>query len=192
MRRYGLMQTYDYVTYEQFGRKFFEIACTEERVAAAFGEIAGNEFEMGPMRQGPGGLARVSAKVKIQDPQVKRNLDAMITFAIRIPLTIEMVVDLRLDKQRFNVDGEITLRASALAAEPLLLIIDVTKPKPSDIMVHVAATSIRGELLRVVAGVDGEIRRFIAHYVADEIDSPQAQEAQVIDVAEQVTSAWDK
>lgn len=192
MRRYGLMQTYDYVTYEQFGRKFFEIACTEERVAAAFGEIAGNEFEMGPMRQGPGGLARVSAKVKIQDPQVKRNLDAMITFAIRIPLTIEMVVDLRLDKQRFNVDGEITLRASALAAEPLLLIIDVTKPKPSDIMVHVAATSIRGELLRVVAGVDGEIRRFIAHYVADEIDSPQAQKAQVIDVAEQVTSAWDK
>lgn len=186
-----MQQTYDYVTYEAFGRKFFEIACTEERVGKAFGEIAGNEFQMGPMRQGPGGLARISAKVKIHQPQVTRNLDAMITFAIRIPLTIEMVVDLRLDKQRFNVDGEITLRASAHAAEPLLLIIDVTKPKPSDIMVHVAATSIRGELLRVVAGVDGEIRRFIAQYVADEIDSPQAQKAQVIDVAEQVASSWD-
>jgi hypothetical protein len=89
------------------------------------------------------------------------------------------------------VDGEITLRASAHAAEPLLLIIDVTKPKPSDIMVHVASTTIRGELLRIVAGVDGEIRRFIANHVAGEIDSPEAQKAQVIDVAAQVASSWD-
>ncbi len=179
------------MTYEDFGRKFFEIACTEERVASAFGEIAGNEFEIGPMKQGPGGLARINAKVKIEDPQVKRNLDAMITFAIRIPLKIEMVVDLRLDKQRFMVDGEIALRASAHAAEPLLLVIDVTKPKPSDIMVHVAATSIRGELLRVVGGVDAEIRRFIAQHVAGEIESPDAQKAQIIDVEEQVASSWD-
>ncbi len=185
------MQTYNYMTYEEFGRKFFEVACTEERVAAAFGEIAGNEFEMGPMRQGPGGLARVIAKVKIQQPQVTRKLDAMITFAIRIPLKIELILDLRLDKQRFIVDGEVSLRASAHAADPLLLIIDVTKPKPSDIMVHVAATTIRGELLRVVAGVDGEIRRFVAQHVAGEIESPEAQKAQVIDVADQVASSWD-
>jgi hypothetical protein len=185
------MQKHSYVTYEEFGRKFFEVACTEDRVAAAFGEIAGDEFEMGPMRQGPGGLARVTARVKIQQPQVTRHLDAMITFAIRIPLRIEMIIDLRLDKPRFIVDGEVSLRASAHAADPLLLIIDVTKPKPSDIMVHVAATTIRGELLRVVAGVDGEIRRFIAAHVAGEIESPAAQKAQIIDVAEQVATSWD-
>lgn len=185
------METHDYVTYEEFGRKFFEVAATEERVGGAIGEIAGNEFEMGPMRQGPGGLAKVTAKVKIQQPQVSRNLDAMITFAIRIPLAIELIVDLRLDKQRFMVDGEIALRASAHAAEPLLLIIDVTKPKPSDIMVHVASTTIRGEVVRIIGGVDGEIRRFIAQYVAEQIDSPGAQEAQVIDVADRLAEAWD-
>ena len=37
---------FDYVTYEDFGRRFFELAVTEERVAAAFAEIAGDEFEM--------------------------------------------------------------------------------------------------------------------------------------------------
>jgi hypothetical protein len=185
------MQTHNYVTYEEFGRRFFEVAVTEARVAAAFSQIAGEEFQTGPIRQGPGGLARVSANVKIQQPQVTRNLGQMITFDIRIPLAIEMIVDLRLDKQRFMVDGEIALRASAHAAEPLLLIIDVGKPTPSDIMVHVAATSIRGELLRIVAGVDGEIRRYIAQHVANEIDSPQSQAAQVIDVAEQLAAAWD-
>ncbi|MGH3968064.1 MAG: hypothetical protein ACRDTV_08115, partial [Mycobacterium sp.] len=180
---------YDYLTYEDFGRRFFEIAVTEDRVGAAFAAVAGNEFEMPPIGQGPGKIAKVSAKVKIQDPQVTRDIGESITFNIHIPLAIDLLVDLRLDKQRFMVDGDIALRATARAAEPLLVIVEVAKPRPSDITVHVSSESIRGEVLRVIAGVDGEIRRFIAKYVADEIDTPQSQAAQVIDVTEQL-GAW--
>lgn len=184
------MQTYDYVTYEDFGRRFFEIAVTEDRVGAAFAQIAGDEFEMAPIAQGPGKIAKVSAKVKIQEPQVSRNIGDTITFDIHIPLAINLLVDLRLDKQRFLVDGDIALTATARAAKPLLLIVDVAKPRPSDIRVHVSSRTIRGEVLRVVAGVDGEIRRFIAQYVATEIDSPQSQAAQVIDVAAELDKTW--
>jgi hypothetical protein len=56
--------------------------------------------------------------------------------------------------------------------------------------VHVTSKSIRGELLRIVAGVDAEIRRFIAQYVNEEIDAPQSQAAQIIDVAEQLDQTW--
>lgn len=185
------MHTHNYVTYEEFGRRFFDVAVTEERVAAALAEIAGDEFEMGPMAQGPGGIARVTAKVKIQQPHVRRNLGETLTFAIRIPLEIELIVDLRVDKQRFKVDGDIALRATARAAEPLLLVIDVAKPRPSDISVHVTSKSMRGEILRIIAGVDTEIRRFIAAYVAEEVDSPGSQQAKIIDVAVAVASAWD-
>jgi len=185
------MHTYNFVTYEEFGRRFFEVAVTEARVAAAFAEIVGEEFEMGPMAQGPGGLARVTAKVRIQQPHVRRKVGEAITFAIRIPLEIELVVDLRLDKQRFKVDGDVALRATARAAEPLMLVIDVAKPRPSDIAVHVTSKSVRGEILRIVAGVDSEIRRFTAAYVAEEIDSPASQKAKIIDVAEAVATAWD-
>ena len=183
------MQTFDYLTYEDFGRRFFEVAVTEGRVGAAFAAFAGDEFEMAPIGQGPGKIAKVSAKVKIQQPQVSRNVGDAITFSIHIPLAINLLVDLRLDKQRFLVDGDIALTATARAAEPLLVIVEVAKPRPSDITVHVSSKSIRGEVLRVIAGVDGEIRRFIAHYVAEEIDSPQSQAAQVIDVTEQL-GAW--
>ncbi|MGH3563160.1 MAG: hypothetical protein ACRDTN_15595 [Mycobacterium sp.] len=184
------MQNHNYLTYEEFGRKFFEVAVTEDRVAAAFSAIAGDEFEMPTMRQGPGKIARVSATVKVRETQVTRDLGAAITFSIHIPLAIDLLVDLRLDKQRFTVAGDIALRATARAAEPLLLIIDVAKPRPSDITVEVSSTSIRGEVLRIVAGVDGEIRRFVAKYVADEIDSPPSQQAQNIDVAERLDAAW--
>jgi hypothetical protein len=184
------MDTYDYMTYEEFGRKFFEIAVTEERVAAAFAAIAGDQFEMGPMGQGPGKIAKVTAQVMIQQPQVTRNIGDVITFAVRIPLTIDLVIDLRIDKQRFTVRGEIALRATARAAEPLLLVIDVAKPGPSDITVDVSSKSIRGAVLRIVADVDAEIRRFIAKHVADQIDAPEAQAAKIIDVAERLDAAW--
>ena len=184
------MHNHNYVTYEEFGRRFFEYAVTEERVAEAFAAIAGDEFEMGPMAQGPAGLARISAKVKIQNPHVRRNLGDTITFAVRIPLLIELIVDVRVDKQRFTVDGDIALRATARAAEPLLIVIDVAKPRPSDIAVHVSSKSMRGEVLRIIGGVDGEIRRFVAAYVAGQVDSPESQKAKIIDVADQV-AAWD-
>src|SRR5277367_5969981 len=150
----------------------------------------GQRVRHAPMAQGPGKIAKVSANVTIKQPQVTRNVDDSITFDIHIPLLIDLLVDLRIDKQRFTVDGDIGLSATARAAEPLLLIVDVAKPRPSDITVHVSSKSIRGELLRVVAGVDGEIRRFIAQYVDDEIDTPESQAAQVIDVAQQLDQTW--
>jgi hypothetical protein len=179
-----------YVTYEAFGRRFFEIAVTEERVGDAIAEIAGDAFEMGPIAQGPGGLAKVTAKVRIMAPRVTRRLGETITFAIRIPLEIDMVVDLRIDKPKFMVFGEISLRATARAAEPLLLILDVEKPRSADIAIHVTSKSLRAEVVRIVGGVDAEIKRFIAAHVAGEIDSPESQQAKIIDVEQRLDETW--
>ena len=178
------------MSYEDFGRKFFEIAVTEKRVGDAIATIAGEAFTVGPIAQGPGKIAKVTAKVTVQSPVVTRHVGEQITFGIRIPLEIDMVIDLKIDKPRFVVFGEIALRATALAAEPLLLILDVHKPRPSDISIHVTSKSLRAEVLRIVAGVDAEIRRFIAAHVSDEIDSPEGVKAKVIDVAEQLDATW--
>ena len=75
------MDADDYMTYEEFGRRFFEVAVTEDRVGGAIGAIAGEAFEMGPMGQGPGKIAKVTAKVKVQPPEVTRQVGDQITFA---------------------------------------------------------------------------------------------------------------
>lgn len=184
------MAAHTYMTYEEFGRKFYEFAVTEDRVGSAIGEIAGDSFEIGPIAQGPGRIAKVTANVTVLQPKVTRHVGEMMTFAITIPLEIDMVVDLRIDKPKFMVYGEIALRASALAAEPLLLILDVKKPRPSDITIHVTSKTLRAEVVRIVGGIDAEIKRFIAAHVAEEIDSPGSQEAQVINVAEMIDQSW--
>ena len=184
------MDADDYMTYEDFGRKFFEVAVTEDRVGGAIAAIAGDAFVMGPIGQGPGKIAKVTAKVRIMEPRVTRQLGEMITFSIRIPLQIDMVVDLRIDKPKFMVFGEIALRATARAAEPLLLILDVEKPRSSDISIHVTSKSLRAEVVRILGGIDAEIKRFIAAHVAGEIDSPASQKAKIIDVADSIDAAW--
>lgn len=181
----------DEMTYEEFGRAFFEVAVTEQRVGDAIADIAGEGFEMGPIGQGPGKLAKVTANVNIKKPRVSRQLGELITFSIRIPLEIDMIVDLRIDRPRFMVFGEIALHATARAATPLLLIIDVEKPRPSDIAIHVRSKSLRAEVVRIVGGVDAEIKRFIAAHVAGEIDSPASAEAKIIDVADRLDAAWN-
>lgn len=185
------MHVDDEMTYEEFGRRFFEVAVTEGRVGGAIASIAGDEFEIGPIRQGPGKIAKVTAKVRVKDPRVTREVGELITFDIHIPLEIDMIVDLRIDRPKFMVFGEIALRATARAAGPLLLILDVHKPRASDISIHVTSKSLRAEVLRVLAGIDAEIKRFIAAHVAGEIDSPQSTKAKIIDVATSIDGAWN-
>ncbi|EUA48513.1 hypothetical protein I543_2523 [Mycobacteroides abscessus 21] len=48
-----ITDSHQYLTYEEFGRAFFEIAVSEARVRAAVASIAGEPFEVGPMAQGP-------------------------------------------------------------------------------------------------------------------------------------------
>lgn len=184
------MSTPEPTTYEEFGRKFFEVAVTADRVADGFGTMAGDSFELGPFPAGPAGIARVTARVSIGQPQVTPKVGDMIAFDVRIPLDIDLLIDLRVDRSRFDVAGEIALVATARAAKPLLLIIDIPKPDRKDITVNVTSQTLRGELLRIVADVDSEIKRVIAKQVGRRIEAPEARKARVVDIGGRIASAW--
>lgn len=179
-----------YVTYEDFGRRFFDYAVSEDRVAGAFGQLAGNAFDFGPIKAGPGRIANVSAKVKLGDPMVHRRSHDIISFELIIPLRLHLLVDLLLDKTRFNVTGHIHLRLAARAAAPLRVVIEVDEPTTDDVVIDVEAKTLRGSLIRVIADVDEEIKRFVVRYISQEIDKPGIADARTIDVAARLDSAW--
>ncbi|MGS2806418.1 hypothetical protein [Nocardia sp. MW-W600-9] len=104
-----------YISYEEFGRRFLEYAVSEQRIAAAFGELTGAAFDFGPIGVGPGRLAKV---------------------------------------------------------------IDIAEPRAGDVRVNVASATKRGQLLRVLASVDHEIRK------------PEIAAVRNIDVATRLDAAW--
>lgn len=178
------------LSYEEFGRRFLEYAVSEERVAGAFGKLTGAAFDVGPLRVGPAGLAKVVAHVRLGIPQVHRRLDEVITFELVLPLRVGMLVDLGIDRHRFEVDGTIHLHLTARTAEPLRVLIDIAEPRQRDVRVNVAAGTKRAQLLRVLVGVDHVIRRFVARYIATEIRKPHITAVLDIDVASRLDQAW--
>jgi hypothetical protein len=179
-----------YISYERFGRRFFELAVSPERVAAAFGELAGSSFDFGPIGAGPGRLAKVSARVHVGLPILHREDGDTIAFDLTIPIRLHLLIDLSVDKQRFDVDGDVALRLTVRAAEPLLVIIDVDEPAASDVRIDVRAETLRGSVLRALGSVDDEIKRFVSRYIAEEIRKPHIEATRTIDVVAQIDRAW--
>ncbi|MGO3326173.1 hypothetical protein [Gordonia sp. (in: high G+C Gram-positive bacteria)] len=179
-----------YLTYEEFGRRFFEVAVTQERVGAAFAAVAGEQFQVGPLVVGPAGVAKVRADVEIAEPEILRQVGDSITFTVRLPLRIALLVDLKVDRIRYDVDGVVTLPLTVRCAEPLQLRIEVRPPQPRDVVVNVASYNMRGSIIRYLAQVDDEIRRVIARFVADEIDKPETLRARLIDVDVELGKAF--
>ncbi len=179
------------MTYEEFGRRFFEVAVTEARIGDAFAAIAGESFDVGPIPSGPGGMVKVLARVNIDEPAIERSVEDLIRFTVQIPLRIKIEIDLKLDRLRYDVDGLVTLPLTVHAVEPLEIHFDVQPPKPADVHVDVASHNMRAELVRNLAQVDAEVRRVIAKQVAAEIDKPEVRAARVIDVDAQLSAAMD-
>ncbi|WP_433601446.1 hypothetical protein ACQPXH_06760 [Nocardia sp. CA-135953] len=75
-------------------------------------------------------------------------------------------------------------------AAPLRVVIDIAEPRPSDVRINVATATKRGQLLRILASVDHEIRRFVARYLATEIRKPHIAAVRDIDVAARLDAAW--
>jgi hypothetical protein len=179
-----------YISYEEFGRRFLEYAASEQRIAAAFSQLTGAAFDFGPIGVCPGRIAKVSAQVELGEPTLRRNTDGHITFELAIPLSVDLLLDLAVDRHRFRVDGAVHVHLTVRTAEPLRVIIDIAEPQPSDVRINVASATRRGQLLRILVSVDHEIRRFVARYVAREIRKPHIAAVREIDVATRLDAAW--
>ncbi len=183
-------ETREWTSYEEFGRQFFQVAVTEERILAGVNVLAGEPFEFGPIGVGPGRLARVQATGIIRTPAARRLEGDLVRLAVTLPVELAFTLDLQVEQQRFDADLSIPLELTARALDGCRVFIDVLPPRPDQIAVRLQAGSMRASLLQRVAGIDGELARFVARYVARELEKPAVQEARLIDVAGAIDKAW--
>ncbi|MEV6767178.1 hypothetical protein AB0N05_00950 [Nocardia sp. NPDC051030] len=62
--------THQWITYDEFGHRFFERIVTADRVREVVESMAGKPIEVGPMRAGPGNKAQVSVQGTVRLPRV--------------------------------------------------------------------------------------------------------------------------
>ncbi|WP_280412230.1 hypothetical protein [Nocardia asiatica] len=178
------------ISYAEFGRRFLEYAASEERISGVFDQLTGTAFDFGPIGVGPARLAKVTAEVQLGAARLRRHGDETIAFELIIPLDLDLLLDLAVDRHRFHAEGTVHLHLTVRTAAPLRVVIDIAEPRPGDVRVDVAAATKRGQLVRILASVDHEIRRFVARYVSAEIRKPHIAAVRDIDVARRLDEAW--
>ncbi len=181
-----------FVSYAEFGQQFFDQAVTADRVVGAVNLLAGQPIDVGPMGVGPGRLVRLTARGSIGTARIEVVPGDWISYRVELPVALSFEVDLGLDVHRFKADLLVPLVLAARAAEGLLVFIDVTPPKPSEIALNLQAQGLRASVTKVVAGVEDEVRRFVATYVSREVEKPHIKAARVIDVGAAVEGAWER
>ena len=180
---------HDFIGYADFGRRFFEAAVTQRRVEKAAAGLAGRPVEFGPRRVGPIGLVQVQAAGSVGRPAVERRDDPdHIAFALTVPIDLQLTIEIGIDKNRFHADVLVRLELTARAAAPLLIVIDIAEPTSRDVEVDLQADGVRASVLKLVARIDGELRRTVAKLVRRELDHPSVRRARVIDVGAAVES----
>uniref|UniRef100_UPI002457640E hypothetical protein n=1 Tax=Nocardia abscessus TaxID=120957 RepID=UPI002457640E len=147
-------------------------------------------FDFAPFGGGRARLAKVTAEVQLGAARLRRHDDDTIAFELIIPLDLDLLLDLAVDRHRFHAEGTVHLHLAVRTAAPLRLVIDIAEPRPGDVRVDVAAATKRGQLLRILASVDHEIRRFVARYISAEIRKPHIAAVRDIDVARRLDEAW--
>lgn len=180
----------DDFSYAEFGAAFFEHAVTAERILGAVSGIAGDPIEFGPIGAGPGKIAKVRASGLVGQADARRMPGELVAFRLTIPVDLRLHVDLGVDEHEFRTKLRVGLTLTARAAPPLRVVIDIDEPHSKDVLVDVEAGTRRGAVLQILAGVDREIARFVARYVAREIDKTHIRDARDIDVAARIDGAW--
>lgn len=178
------------ISYEQWGIDFFNEAISEQRVLGAVNTIAGQRIDFGPMGVGPGRIAKVLAYGEIGKATATRVEGDQICYRVLLPVALTFEVDLQIEKQLYKAELLVPLTLTAVAMSRLRIFIETEPPHPDEVQVELEAQGIRASMLQRVADVEGELRRFVARYVAKEFDKPEVHEARTIDVSSAIGHIW--
>ncbi len=180
------------ITYATWGERFFSTAVTAERVLNGVNVLAGRPIDVGPIGVGPGRIAKVIAQGRIGTATGERVDTDPVSFNVTLPVALKFTIDLGMDKLDFNADITVPLVITAHACADLSIQLEVTPPPAAQVAVKLKAQGLRASLTSKAANVEGELRRFVAKYVARELGQPYVQEATVINVAGAIDGAASK
>ncbi|MDP9074033.1 MAG: hypothetical protein M3N98_07640 [Actinomycetota bacterium] len=177
------------ISAEQFALNLVERAVTIERVAAVITAIAGDRITVGPLFFGPGNAASATGVGAIGPVRVARLPGHFVTFEATVPgeLTIELTVGRR--THSFYGRVEVPLRIEVRLADPVLMVLDVTPVRPTDVAVRLRTSGMATFVLQTLGDADAEIAAQVACVVNDKLRV--VQHLGRIDVGTLLDDVWD-
>lgn len=174
-----------WITYGEFGKRFFDEAVTTDRIAAAVEGIAGKGIKIGPVGLGPGGLAGFVAEGSVGKPTITKRKGDDVAFDLLVPASLSVI--LRLGQEvRIQVGLEINLVLYARAAEPLRIVIDIPAISHKDVRLVARAEALGAAWQWLLEPMGEVIRREVATRINTMTSDPESVRGRVFDIAARV------
>jgi hypothetical protein len=180
----------EFVSYEQWGLDFFAEAVSQERILGAVNNIAGQPIDFGPIGVGPAKIAKVRAFGQIGEASAVRVAGPQISYRVELPVSLTFEVNLQVETHTFHAELLVPLTLTARALDGVRIFISIDPPRSSEVQVKVQAEGIRATIMQRVVNIEGELRTFVAKYVARETTKPHIEAARMIDVSAAIDKAW--
>ena len=177
-------------SYEQFGINFVTMAVTDERLGAALAAVAGDAIWVGPMAVGPANAATVDAEGRIGEPAITRHEGVPLAFTAVLPVALSLDVKVAGVNHHYDARLSVPLELTVMTEEPINVVIDVARVSSRDIDVQLKADGMRAKVLSRLGNVEDEIRRQVARFVREQVDSPKGKRARRIEILPMIDKAW--
>jgi hypothetical protein len=177
------------MTYEQFGSAFVHEAVTPARISGVIRDLAGGVVKVGPMQAGPGGIATATAAGTVDEPVVEQTSDDPLTYVVTLPVDLKLDVNIAGTHHHYSAAATVKIGIVVRLEEPLSICIEPTAPSRQDVTVKVNAKGLQAKVLGRIGDIDNEMRREIATYVKNRIESDGSQFSNV-DLRPLMLEAW--
>jgi hypothetical protein len=178
-------------TYEEFGVAWIRRVLHKERILRTIDEVLGDQIALGPIGAGPGrAFASVSFVGTYQPTTGELVPGELLTYAIDLPISVVFELGLPMDRLTFNAEVVVPLVLVIHTEAPLKLRLELRTPTEDQIGLVLKTDTRRGAMLRKVAGLDAELRRFLLKVLDTELAKDYVRKATQLDMEELIEGAW--
>lgn len=178
-------------SYERFGVNWVHRVLHLDRILTTVDQVLGDQIALGPIGAGPGRTFASISFVGTYHPTTGHEVPAeLLTYAINLPISVVFDLDLPMDRLTFNGEVVVPLMLVVHTEEPLRLRLEIRTPTEEQIQLQLQTDTRRGTVIRKIAGIDGELRRFVLKVIDTELNKSYVQKAMNLDMEELIAEAW--
>lgn len=178
------------VTLSEFATRLLDVAADPERVATAASCVIENPMTIGPLRAGPGGIARASAICYVGIVSGRRIDDDAWDMVLDVPVRVGAKVAVAGQRFKFGCAIELAVRLRIKPADDLAVIVDVDAIGPDDVTTRVHAQDIPAKVVSLGYNVEADVVRLVIAHANEMIGSDRIMQVRRVDVAQVIDRAW--
>jgi len=179
------------LSYEQFGVNWIRRVLHKERILRTVDRVLGDQIARGPIKAGPGRAFASVSFVGRYHPTTGVELPGdLLAYAIELPISVDFELGLPLDRLSFTAEVVVPLVLEVHTEAPLRLRLELRTPTEEQIGLELRTGTRRGAMIRKMAGLDAELRRFLLRVLDTELAKPYVRRATRLDMEELIANAW--